>query len=245
MKIKCILTNSKDYKSFCGLENSIYTVKISKQNKYWYYDLYDMIDFYGNSNIDLILNVSDNDIELARSLYCNHSYDENTLREYEPTVMVHTTTLEAYKEIIANGSIKCWNLLKQQKESFEEKPIGSLLGDIEDFSNYVMLSPIDVNNEIIVASKQKGYIDTNPNQTYQAGCRFYLDAKKLANDGLLLRDGQHIKVKNEIHLDKYLIWYSTADNIGLPVKTTPNEFFELSNNKFYSMFRDINYDYKG
>lgn len=232
MKIKCILTNSRDYKSFCGLENSIYTVKISKQYKNWYYDLCDMIDFYSDSCVELILDVLDDDIELAKTLYGNHSYNESLLREYEPTVMVHTTTLESYKKIIADGSIKCWNLLKQQKESFEDKPIGSLLGDIEDFSNYVMLSPIDVNNEIIVASKQKGAINTNPNQTYQAGCRFYLDAKKLANDGLLLRDGQHIKVKNEIPLDKYLIWYSTAERIGLPVETTPNRFFELSNKEF-------------
>lgn len=244
MKIKCILTNSKDYKSFCGLENSIYTVKISKQYKYWYYDLCDMIDFYSNSGIELILDVSDNDVKSARTLYGNHSFDESLLREYEPTVMVHTTTFEAYREIIADGSIKCWNILKQQKESFDEKPIGSLLGDIDDFSNYVMLSPVDVNNEIIVASKQKGAIDINPNQTYQAGCRFYLDAKKLANDGLLLRDGQHIKVKNEIPLDKYLIWFSTAEKTGLPAETTPIKFFELSNNKFNSMFRDFKYDHK-
>lgn len=236
MKIKCILTDSKEYKSFCGLDNSIYTVKISKQHKHWYYDLCDMIDFYSNSSVELILDISNNDIELARSLYGNHSYDENTLREYEPTVMVLTTTLEAYKKIIADGSIRCWNLLKRQKDSFEEKPIGSLLGDIEDFSNYVMLSPIDVNNEIIVASKQKGAIDISPNQIYQAGCRFYLDAKKLANDGLLLRDGQHIKVKNEISLDKYLIWYSTAERIGLPSGTTPNRFFEQTNRKFGEIY---------
>lgn len=236
MKIKCILTDSKEYKSFCGLDNSIYTVKISKQHKHWYYDLCDMIDFYSNSSVELILDISNNDIELARSLYGNHSYDENTLREYEPTVMVHTTTLEAYKKIIADGSIRCWNLLKRQKDSFEEKPIGSLLGDIEDFSNYVMLSPIDVNNEIIVASKQKGYIDTNPNQTYQAGCRFYLDSQKLANDGLLLRDGQHIKVTKEIQLDKYLICYLTADSIGLPTETTPKEVFEQTNRKFGEIY---------
>lgn len=99
-----------------------------------------------------------------------------------------------------------------------------------------MLSPIDVNNEIIVASKQKGCIDITPNQTYQAGCRFYLDAKKLADNGLLLRDGQHIKVRNEIQLDKYLIWYSTAERIGLLVETTPKEFFEQSNRKFGEIY---------
>lgn len=233
MKLKCILTDSQDYNSFCGFENSVYTVKISKQYKYWYYDLCDMIDFYNNSGIELILYVKDSDIKLAKSIYKGHKYNEKTLREYESDVMVHTTTFEAYNGIIHDGSIKCWNILKEQKSDFEEKPIGNLLGDIADFSNYVMLSPISVNNEIIVASKQKGIIDINPNQTYRAGCRFYLDAKKLANDGLLLRDGQHIKVRNEIPLDKYLIWYSTAEKIGLPAQTTPSEFFEKSNKKFY------------
>lgn len=66
-----------------------------------------------------------------------------------------------------------------------------------------------------------------------------MDAEKLADNGLLLRDGQHIKVKNEIPLDKYLIWYSTAQKIGLPVKTTPAEFFELSNREFYNKFKEI------
>lgn len=72
MKIKCLLTNSNNYNSFCSLENSIYTVKISKQYKYWYYDLCDMIGFYKNSNIELILEISDSDISLSKSLYSNH-----------------------------------------------------------------------------------------------------------------------------------------------------------------------------
>lgn len=237
-KIKCILTDSKEYSSFCGLVNSIYTVKISKQNKHWYYDLCDMISFYDNSNVELILDINDCDIELAKSLYCNHKYNEKILRDYETDVMVHTTTLAAYNEILIDGAIKCWNTLKSHKKTFESKPTGTaLLGDIADFSNYVMLSPIDVNNEIIVASKQKGCIDINPNQIYKPGCRFYLNSKKLAEDGLLLRDGQHIKVEKEIVLNKYLIWYSTAGRIGLPNESTPLEFFELSNKEFCRRFK--------
>lgn len=234
-----MLTDSKEYNSFCGLEDSIYTVRISKHYKYWYYDLCDMIGFYKNSKTELILDASKNDMESACFLYGNHIYNEKALREYETSVMVHTTTFESYKEILSDGSIKCWNMLKRQKDSFEEKPIGSLLGDIEDFSNYVMLSPVGVNNEIIVASKEKGCIDINPNQTYRAGCRFYLNAEKLANDGLMLRDGQHLKVKKEIPLDKYLIWYSTAERINLPPETTPLEFFEMSNKEFYKKFTEL------
>lgn len=232
MKIRCVLTNSNKFQSFCGLDNSIYTVKISKQYDFWYYDLCDMIGFYEDSDIDLILDISDADIKLAKSLYGNHKFNENAIRDYEPDVLVHSTTLEAGAEIIKDGVIKCWNLLKQEKEGFEDKPIGCLLGDIDDFSNYVMLSGIDYNNEIIIASKQKGRIDTDPNQAYKVGYRFYLDARALASDGLLMRDGQHIKVKSKIPLKKYLIWYTSAEKSGLPDVTTPAQFFEASNKVF-------------
>ena len=57
----------------------------------------------------------------------------------------------------------------------------------------------------------------------------------LADDGLLLRDGEHIKVKNYIPLDKYLIWYSTTEKLDLSKKSTPKEFFEMSNNKFFAL----------
>lgn len=240
MKIKCILTDSKDYQSFCGLENSIYTLKISKQYKYWYYDLCDMLAFYENSDVELIIDIEDSDIRLAKSLYGNHKFNERTLRHYEPDVLVHSTTLDAGEKILDDNAIKCWNIIKHQYNDFEKKPIGSLLGDIEDFSNYVMLSSIDVNNEIIVASKQKGCIDTDTNQIYKSGCRFYLDAKKLAADGLILRDGQHIKVKTEIPLDKYLIWYAVAEKIGVSAETTPDEFFKAANKQFYKFKNTIN-----
>ena len=62
--------------------------------------------------------------------------------------------------------------------------------------------------------------------------RFYLNAKKLASDGLLLRDGAHIKVKDYIDLNKYLIWYSTPEILGIDENTTPDKFFKLSNDKF-------------
>lgn len=233
MKIKCILNNSKDYNSLCGLENSIYTVRISKEYEHWYYDLCDMIGFYEGTETQLILQVSDDDLRLAQKLYENHSFNEKKLRSYESTVLVHTTLPEYYDKILSDSAIKSFNLLKRQGEFYEEKPIGNLLGDIEDFSNYVMLSPVDVNNEIIVSSKQKGLIDMDFNSSYRAGCRFYLDAEKLALDGLLLRDGQHIKVKNQIPLDRYLIWYSTPERLGLDCETTPSQFFSLSNKEFY------------
>ena len=236
MKINCKLTDSTEYKQFCCMENSIYTIKISKYFKYWYYDLCDLIDFYHNSNVEVILDADSSDIVFARNLYGNHRYDERCLREYETNSLVHSTPIENLESIINDSVLKSWNILKLEKRDWELKPIGELLGDIDDFSNYIMLSTTAQNNEVITASKQKNQINIDINQLYQPGARFYLNAQKLANDGLLLRDGEHIKVKNRISLDKYLIWYSTAEKLGLPKNSTPKDFFEISNNRFFELY---------
>ena len=165
-----------------------------------------MIDFYTGTNVEVILDVDDSDLSFARQLYGNHKYNENTLREYESEVMVHSTTKENVESILASMQLKSWYVLSSEKPDWEKQPIGALLGDIEDFPNYVMLSGISQNNEIITASKTNGTINTDINQSYIAGARFYLDAQKLAADGLLLRDGAHIKVRGYIDLDKYLTY---------------------------------------
>lgn len=231
MKIRCVLTDSTEYRQFNCFENSIYTLKISRNYDYWYYDLCDLIDFYSETNIEIVLEIDDNDLSLARQLYGSHRYNEQTLREYETAVMVHSTTKENVESILSSMKLKSWNLLSAEKSNWEKKPIGALLGDIEDFSNYVMLSGVSSNNEIITASKADKTINTDINQSYVAGARFYLDAQKLAKDGLLLRDGAHIKVKDCIDLEKYMIWYSTPEILGIDEHTTPKEFFELSNER--------------
>ena len=149
MRISCRLTNSTEYNQFCCSENGIYTLKISKNFKGWYYDLCDLIDFYNESNVQIDLNVEQADIALARKLYGNHKYNECALRDYETKVMVHSTPIENLDSILKSGYLKSWNILKNEKADWEKEPIGTLLGDIEDFSNYVMLSMLFQNNEII------------------------------------------------------------------------------------------------
>lgn len=237
MKIKCVLTDSNEYRQYNCFEDSIYTLKISRNYEYWYYDLCDLIDFYDHTDIEVVLEIENCDLALARKLYGNHKYNEKTLREYETVVMVHSTTKENAKSILSDKKIKSWNLLSTEKSDWEKKPIGALLGDIEDFSNYVMLSGISANNELVTASKSNGVINTDINQSYVAGARFYLDARALARDGILLRDGAHIKVRDYIDLEKYLVWYSTPEILGIDEHTTPKEFFELSNERFTSHIR--------
>lgn len=236
MRIVLKLTNTTDYNIFMSRENGAYTVKLSKNLKHWYMEFCDMLGFYQHTDIEVEVIADVEDIKHAEKLYGNHSYKDCFLRNYESKVLVHSTTIENARSILNDKKIKSWNILRQEKNDWEARPIGSLLGDIDDFSNYVMLSGVNQNNEIISASKQFGRIIMDDSCEYIAGARFYLDAERLAKDGLILRDGVHLKVKDFISLSKYMIWYSTADILGINGKTTPKKFMELSNKKFFEFY---------
>lgn len=90
-----------------------------------------------------------------------------------------------------------------------------------------------VSSEIVVNSKQSGKIVMDIDSEYKTGARLYFDAEKIAKDGLLVRDGAHIKVKDCLPLKPYLIWTATWDNVGLETQiSTPRIFAELSDEKF-------------
>lgn len=68
---------------------------------------------------------------------------------------------------------------------------------------------------------------------YSTGARLYFDAKKMAMDGLLVRDGCHLKVKDTLPLTPYLIWTATWDILGLDSPlSTPRIFAEQSDKQF-------------
>ena len=48
--------------------------------------------------------------------------------------------------------------------------------------------------------------------------------------GYLKKDRHYPRVRDD--LEKYLIWYSTPEILGVEEHTTPKVFFELSNKKF-------------
>ena len=60
---------------------------------------------------------------------------------------------------------------------------------------------------------------------YLTGARLYFDAVKMAADGLLLRDGAHLKVENMLPLKPYLLFSATWETVGLPSRiSTPEKF---------------------
>ena len=184
--------------------------------------------------------MAETDFKSANDYYEGHRYNESFLRDYEPSVLVHSTPMKSWEQIKRDGMLKSWNMLKSEKAIAEEQPIGIWLGDPMDFSDFIMFGD-GVAGEIVVNSKQQGKIIMDTNEEYLTGARLYFDAKRMAQDGLLIRDGCHIKVKDMLPLKPYLIWTATWETIGLASQiTTPKVFAEQADKKFQSISQHYN-----
>lgn len=217
----------------------VYTIRVSKlAHDDWRLAVGDFIGYCNANSINGIIEMSQSDYGDAINHYNGHSFNEQILRDYEPTVLIHSTTMESWFNIQREGMLKSWNRLKGDKIISEDYPIGVQLGDPISFSDYIMFGG-GITGEIVVNSKQSGKIVMDVNAEYQTGARLYFDARRMAKDGLLVRDGCHIKVKDTLLLEPYLIWFATWDKIGLssPI-STPKIFSETSDEKFGCIYSD-------
>lgn len=232
------LTDAADYQIMNGGgSNKVYTLKVSKEYPQWRMSVCDFLQFQEANNKNIILSISDENLEEVKSYYGNHNYNDNFLRSYESDILVHSTTLENWRKIESDGALKSWNTLRKNNATRETEPIGKLLGDPDDFSDYIMFSSGGISSEIVVLSKQQGRITMNQDMQYKPGARLYFDTEKIAKDGLLLRDGCHLKVRDELPLAPYLIWVATWQSVGLSSDlSTPKEFTEVSNRTFNKLF---------
>lgn len=237
--IRFCLVDTDEYEKFTGVERGLFTLKISKSCcESWAFDLLDFIGYEERLGKKIILEVSSEDFAHAKKVYANRSYNDQILRDYEPTVLIHSTSWESWEAIQASGFLKSWNGVKRECADFEDEPIGSQLGDLEDYRDYIMFSNGHVAGEVVVSSRQKGYIEMDIHKEYKTGARLYFDAVAMARDGLLIRDGAHLpKVKDSMRIADYLIWASTWEVLGLDSQvSTPNEFTKLSNQRFSELF---------
>lgn len=227
------LTESSNYEKYVGIEENIYTLKVSRHYPYWEDSLFDFIGYEKSYNKNIILDVSKEKYEQAKKKYGINHFNDKHLRNGEPQVLTHSTPWESWQKIQLDQCLKSWNRLKQENADFESEPIGKQLGDPENYRDYIMLGNGHVVEEIVVLSKQSGYIDMKEEKEYQPGAKLYFDAKTISEDGLLIRDGAHLKVKNELSLEKYLIWVGTWETVGLnsPI-STPLEFTTKANQMF-------------
>lgn len=221
-----MLTESKDYQKMCGSSNGCaYTIKISRMKcKDWKMSICDCVGFNETNRKNTILVMSEADLDAANSTYDGHRYNDPFLREGEPQFLVHSTPMSSWEKIQIDGRLKSWNRLKAEKAVAEKKPIGIQLGDPTDFSDYIMFGD-GVTGEIVVNSKQQRRIVMDVNAEYLTGARLYFNASKIAQDGLLIRDGCHLKVKDTLPLAPYLVWAATWDTVGLISQISTPQIF--------------------
>lgn len=232
------LLDSASFKQYTGSrDGDIFQLIITKRNEDWEYKIFDFIQYETEYGLNIILAINKNDYDVAQKTYAGHNYMDDFLRFYEKRILVHTTTKESYQAIKIDGCLKSWNILKREKAIIEDKPIGSLLGDPVDYSDYVMFSNGGNSAERVISSKQKGYIEMGLDKPYMAGARLYFDCEKIAKDGLLVRDGAHLKVKDQLPLEKYLLWVAVPDEVGISDETTPRFFAEKADEKFEEKFK--------
>ncbi|MBR3954744.1 MAG: hypothetical protein IKJ63_04665 [Clostridia bacterium] len=225
-----ILSDDIDTPMIVGANNGCaYTIKINKQlHDDWQMAVGDFIGYCDANNINGILTITENEYNEAQNYYIGHCYNETSLRDYETSILVHSTSMGNWMQIQKDGMLKSWNQLNND----EKEPIGKHLGDPVHFSDYIMFGG-GVSGEIVVQSKQAGRIVMDVDAEYQTGARLYFNVEKIAKDGLLVRDGAHVKVKDCLPLEPYLIWTATWENVGLTNQnSTPRIFSDLADECF-------------
>lgn len=232
------LTDNAEFSSKTGnCGHGIFRFVLSKSNANWRWHFMDFIEYEIGLGRNVIVAADEKDVKDAKASYFGHNIADKYLREYEKPFLVHSTDSESYDKILSDGCLKSWNVLKKENQVNGKEPIGRLLGDPEDYSDYIMFSDGGYYNELVVMSKQKGEISPDIDAPYAAGARMYFSAAKIAADVLLLRDGAHLKVKDRLPLNKYLLWTATPDILKIPQKTTPREFGEKADTCFLKFIR--------
>lgn len=231
-----VLTSDIDAAMIVGANDGCaYSIKISKQiHDDWKMAVGDFIGYCDSNNLNGIVAITEDEYTEVQTYYDGHSYNETVLRDYETPILVHSTSMENWYQIQENGMLKSWNKLNTS----EKEPIGKQLGDPVHFSDYIMFGG-GVSGEIVVNSKQSGKIVMDIDAEYKTGARLYFDAEKIAKDGLLVRDGAHIKVKDCLPLEPYLIWTATWDKVGLESQiSTPRIFSTRADIVFENIKKD-------
>lgn len=236
------LTDAHDYQMFNGGLADAYLLRVSQQYAYWAMAMGDYISYQTARGRQVLLSATEEAYAHACRVYAGHSYDERALRAYEAQVLVHSTTPSGWESIRRDGCLKCWNRLKRERADWEDKPIGASLGDPEEFSDYIMFAQGGLAGEIVVCSRQAGKIVMDVDTPYKPGARLYFDMSRIAEDGLLVRDGCHLKVRDQLPLEGYLLWACDWRSAGLSSEiSTPREFVEAAN-RYYGKFVHLKLD---
>lgn len=168
--------------------------------------------------------------------YKEHEVNKE-FRDCDEKYLVHSTTKEAFESIKETGAILSPNELKRQGIQVLEIGLKPML-EPKDYSDYVMLDVLNGCGELVVNSRQLGYVCTNPDIEYAPGVRLYFEAEAIIKDGLGTRDGLHIlKIKDKLPLDKYLI-ASVTPKLFKEEVWTPTTFTNAANEHFLKSVKE-------
>ncbi|OEF98958.1 hypothetical protein BHF71_10550 [Vulcanibacillus modesticaldus] len=233
------LTYDEKNKNVAGKDDrNLFSVFLSKCFDGWQFHLMDFLLYEIQCNRNIILSIEKEDYEKAQIEYHNHCNTDRELRPFEPKVLIHSTSASSWNNIQKCGYLKSWNIAKKDGDITEQKPIGHLLGDPVDYSDYIMFGAMgNPWSEVVVASKQRMNLCYDINHPYIPGARIYFDSKKIAKDGLLVRDCLHLKVKDRLPLEPYMIWAATSENIKHPEEGwTPLTFSKIADSTFLEQY---------
>ncbi|MGN1410101.1 MAG: hypothetical protein ACI4XJ_07985 [Eubacteriales bacterium] len=153
-------------------------------------------------------------------------------------VLVHSTTLSSWESIKREGALLSPSMLRRKGQAIREIGLNVML-EPKDYSDYVMLDIPNGCGELVVNSRNLGYVCTDPNVPYSPGIRLYFDVKRLFRDGLVTRDGLHpVKIRGKLPLDGYLLAAISSKDFPYEIQWTPTKFTEKANELFFSVYRN-------
>lgn len=209
----------------------LFQLTVSKCYEGWQFRVMDYISYQLGYGRNVILTADPEHYEEAQKVYLGHRLRDPFLRYYEPKYLIHSAPPAALQHILRDGALKSWTRVKAEGHISEDSPIGAKLGDPENFRDYIMLGE-GLAPEVVVNSREKGFICMDADCEYSPGARFYFDTSQLISVGLLVRDGCHYKVKDElpIHL---ALFTATVPKLSLDgCRITPNIFTEAADIAF-------------
>lgn len=166
----------------------------------------------------------------------------NVVRPNDPKVVVHSTTIHAWKSISADGELKAASWLGIERGQAHDVQEPSEIeryyqSEPPEYADYVMLGGMDSTaSEMVLASNSAGCFVLDDNAVYEPGARLYFDNHRIITDGLGTRDGLHaMKVHIQLPLTPYLLAAITVDDIdpeGKVAMWTLRTFVDKANEAF-------------
>ncbi len=234
----CIIDKSGD-RVFVGRgTNGLYSYRLSRDVKDIKYKLADFLRYENVHGRNVILSFpSDIDMKAFINKSISKTPETAVIRKNDPKWVVHSTSLETWKQIQKNGELR--SLSRLIKEGKNVKTVGfRFLGEPSEYADYVMLGSIyNMGTEMVTSSNMKGYICLDENMPYEPGVRLYFDNHAIIRSNLGVRDGEHIlKVHDHLPLKPFLLTAVGINDVDSERKVkewTPKKFLEASNKIFF------------